>query len=268
MAWSTRLLLIASFVCAFTVLYCTVLYCTVLYCTALFVHLLYCTVLYCIVVFCYVLYCTVLQKPNHTKSSVTIAAQPENVTPQSSIKFLGVTLSDKLDFKPFLLDGKQNLYKQLKSRISAVKKMRKLIGFQFAKSLATATFMSKLSYAAEMWGGAPAFIIKKIQSLQLEMCSVVIGPISLRWNRKTLLDKLGWISIKQLLSYVSNKLTYRILHQNQPELLANRFRLNYRKNPNSTRLSGPNKLGPRPRNVGKTMTTRRQYRAQVYTFFN
>ena len=111
----------------------------------------------------------VIQKPNQTKSIIIIVAQPYNVLPKPTIKFLGVTLSDKLDFKPFLLDGKQNLYNQLKKRISAVKKVRHLIGFQFAKNLATGTFMSKLSYAAEMWGGAPSYIIKKFQSLQLEM---------------------------------------------------------------------------------------------------
>ena len=101
-----------------------------------------------------------------------------------------------------------------------------------------------------------AYIIKKFQSLQLEMCRTVIGPMSLRWNKKTLLSKLDWMDIEQTLSHVSNKLMYTILHSNQPELLANRFQKTYRINPNLTQLSGPNKLGPLPKSVGKTMVIR------------
>ena len=62
----------------------------------------------------------VINRDNILKSNVTISAEPDNVIPQTSIKFLGVILSEKLDFKPFLLEHKQNLYTQLQKRISAV----------------------------------------------------------------------------------------------------------------------------------------------------
>ena len=79
-----------------------------------------------------------------------------------------MTLSQKLTWNEFLLDGKQNLYKQLKTRISALKKLRTFIDFSFAKNLANALFIGKFNYAAEIWGGAPIYIIKKFQALQLE----------------------------------------------------------------------------------------------------
>ena len=100
------------------------------------------------------------------------------------------------------------------------------------------------------------------------MCRTVIGQKSIGWNKKTLLSQLGWMDIRQTLSFVSNKLTYTILHNNQPELLAKRFQKTYRINPISTRLSGPNKLGPRPKSVGRTMVTKRQFRAQAYDFYS
>ena len=105
----------------------------------------------------------VIKKPNKPKSTVIIQANPENIFPQPAIKFLGVTLLENLDFKPFLMDGNQNLYSQLKKRISVIKQMRKLIGFQFPKNLASATFMSKLLYAAEMWG--PPHILSRNSNL-------------------------------------------------------------------------------------------------------
>ena len=61
---------------------------------------------------------------------------------------------------------------------------------------------------------------------------------------------------------------YKILHNNQPEQLAKKFQNTFRINPNNTRLLGPNKLGPRPKSVGWTMVTRRQFRAQAYDFYS
>ena len=72
--------------------------------------------------------------------------------------------------------------------------------------------MSKINYAAEMRGGSPAYQIKKFQTQQLEMCWTVIGPRSHRWNKQTLLQTMDWMDISQTLSFVSNKLTYKILH--------------------------------------------------------
>ena len=64
----------------------------------------------------------VLNRENILKSNIYIAAEPENVHPKHTIKFLGVTLSEKLDFKPFLTEGMFNLFVQLKTRVSVLKK--------------------------------------------------------------------------------------------------------------------------------------------------
>ena len=92
-------------------------------------------------------------RPNTPKSDVCIAALPEDIKPKASLKFLGVTLAEDLHWKQFLTDGPNNLFSQLKTRISAIKKLRSSMSFTFAKTFATAIFMGKLNYAAELWGG-------------------------------------------------------------------------------------------------------------------
>ena len=127
--------------------------------------------------------------------------------------------------------------------------------------------MGKLTYGAEIWGGAPNTIKRKFQSLQLETARTMIGPKSHRWSTQQLLTEMDWLSIEKTLTYTSCKLTYRILHQGKPELLRQRL---VEDNPPSltrTRLSGPNKLGPRPKTVGRTLLTRNQYRAKAYDYF-
>ena len=210
----------------------------------------------------------VLNKDPPLKSQVSIPATPKDITPKQTLTFLGVILSETLTWHQFLVDGKANLYSQLQTRVSAIKKLRKSTDFAFARNLANALFIGKFNYAAEIWGGAPKYIIKRFQSLQLEVARSVIGPKSFMWNKKTLLEKMSWMSIEQLLGYTSNKLTYKILHMGQPTLLAARY--NDTKLPviNNTRLTGHNKLGSRPRNVGRTRLTRAQYRPMSYFYYS
>ena len=120
----------------------------------------------------------------------------------------------------------------------------------------------------ELWGGAPNYIKKKFQHLQLEMARTVLGPKSWRWSKSSLLRAMGWINIDQLLAFTANKMTYKILHLKKPELLAYRVQNFSNINPVNTRLSGPYKMGPRPRQVGWTKLTKNQYRAKSYEFFS
>ena len=57
---------------------------------------------------------------------------------------------------------------------------------------------------------------------------------------------MGWMDIDQLLGFTTNKMTYRILYNRQPELLHYRLTKDKKVNPICTRLSGPYKMGPHP----------------------
>ena len=209
----------------------------------------------------------IINKDPPLKSKVCIPAHPQPITPKETLTFLGVTLSETLDWKKFLVDGNMNLYSQLKKRISALKKLRASTNFAFARNLANALFIGKFNYAAEIWGGAPKYIIKRFQSLQLEAARITIGPKSFMWNRSSLLKEMVWMNIEQLLAFTANKLTYKILHLGQPALLAARMRNTRIPVMNNTRLTGVNKLGARPRVVGRTKLTKNQYRAKSYEFY-
>ena len=208
-----------------------------------------------------------LGKPNSPKSHVSIPAHPAPIEPKPTLKFLGVTIHESLHWKSFLTDGNENLYSQLKKRLSAIKKLRSSMSFKFAKNFATAIFIGKLNYAAELWGGAPAYLRNKIQTLQLEAARMVIGPVSFRWSRFKLLQKMNWMSVEDTLAFTANKLTYRIFHTGKPELLHHRLMKVRPTNINNTRLSGPYKIGPRPTSVGRTNMTKNQYRSKSYEFY-
>ena len=96
----------------------------------------------------------------------------------------------------------------------------------------------------------------------------MIGPRSYRWSTQQLLSEMDWLSIEDILTYTSCKLTYKILHQGKPELLRHRLIEAHPPSQTRTRLSGPNKIGPRPKKVGRTLITRNQFRAKAYVYYS
>ena len=62
----------------------------------------------------------VLNRDPILQTKISISAKPKDITNRSSMLFLGVTISDRLNWSQFLTDGKANLYKQLQTRVSAL----------------------------------------------------------------------------------------------------------------------------------------------------
>ena len=70
--------------------------------------------------------------------------------------------------------------------VNAIKILRKSSDFSTVKQFANGIFMSKLTYGAEIWAGAPKYLISKLQHLQLETARVCIGPKLRYWSKTTL----------------------------------------------------------------------------------
>ena len=83
------------------------------------------------------------------------------------------------------------------------------------KMFANGIVMSKLEYGAEAWAGAAAYILKHLQSIQIEAMRTVQGPQSKRWSSTHLLKELNWLSINQLAQIAYAKLTHNILLTSQ-----------------------------------------------------
>ena len=96
-------------------------------------------------------------------------------------------------------------------------------------------------------GGAPQYLINKIQSNQLEACRITIGTKSKRWSSSQLLKEMGWLSIQQILKNETAKTTHKIINNQQPEHMAYKMNTKF-KNPYhpNTRQNGLGKLGNKP----------------------
>ena len=61
--------------------------------------------------------------------------------------------------------------------------------------------MSKLTYLITLWGGAQQYLLSALQVQQLAAGRAVCGFGCWGWSRKKLLDKVGWLSVKQLVFF-------------------------------------------------------------------
>ena len=69
--------------------------------------------------------------------------------------------------------------------------------------VANGIVMSKLVYLITLWGSAKQYLLKAIMFQQLTAARAVCGFNSWGWSKKKLLDRVGWLSVRQLIFFHS-----------------------------------------------------------------
>ena len=62
----------------------------------------------------------------------------------------------------------------------------------------TGIIMTKLVYLITFWDEAQQYLMNALQVQQLEAARTVCGIGCWRWSKRKLLDKVGWLSVRQL----------------------------------------------------------------------
>ena len=210
----------------------------------------------------------VLSKNPATRNSIKIVT-PDNqddILHSSKLKILGIEIEETLNWKYYLTDGPQSILKQIKTRLNSLKLLKRYSTIPQMKQFANGILLSKLEYGAAIWASAPQYILKQLQSCQLEAARTILGPKTRRWTSSHLLSELKWIPIKKIGELASAKLTYQILNTSKPAVLANRM-LSKINSTRITRQNGPFQLGPRPPGLGRTRNTKYQYRPNSYDIY-
>ena len=112
-----------------------------------------------------------------------------------------------------------SLVVKLKSRLQGLKMLGKLAPFDVRLKIADGVFNSVLVYCLPLFGGTEAQNIKTLQVLQNKAAQVVC-QLPLRTNRKTLFDRVGWLTVGQLVVYHTLLTVFRIRNTKEPEYLA------------------------------------------------
>ena len=132
------------------------------------------------------------------------------IKPSQTEKLLGGQLHQSLQWNHHLRDHKQSLMKQLTSRINGLKRVCGSASFKTKLMVANGIVMSKLMYLIVVWGGAQQYLLSALQVQQLTAARAVCGFGSWGWSKKRLLDRTGWLSIRQLIFFHTVLQTYKI----------------------------------------------------------
>ena len=110
---------------------------------------------------------------------------------------------------------------QLTSRINGLKKISRNSSFKTRLMVANGVFMSKVVYLMAVWGGAQQYLINALQVQQLTAARAVCGFTSRWWSKHKLLDRLGWLSIRQLIQYNTILQAHKTITTGKPTPLYN-----------------------------------------------
>ena len=142
------------------------------------------------------------RKHRNKRKDVRMVAGDHIIVPTESEKLLGGILHQDLGWGLLIRDHKASLLNQLNSRMYGLRKVSRNACFNTKLMVANGVFMSKMAYLITLWGsGAHQYLLRAVQVQQLAAARVVCGVGSLRWSRRQLLEKVGWLSVKQLIFY-------------------------------------------------------------------
>ena len=99
--------------------------------------------------------------------------------------------------------------KLLTSKINALVKVSYSADFKTRKMIVNAVVMSRIVYLIQLYGSATDYLLNSLQTLQNRAARAVT---KLRWGTRTstLLNQVGWLSIKQLIVYHRLVLVFKI----------------------------------------------------------
>ena len=89
--------------------------------------------------------------------------------------------------------------------------------------VANGVFNSVLSYCMPVWGGCDKEDLDSLQILQNRAAQLVVR-LPPRTNRDILFDKVGWLTVRQMIVYYSTVSVFKIRASGEPEGLADLLR--------------------------------------------
>ena len=108
---------------------------------------------------------------------------------------------------------------KLKSRLAAMTHLRNILPFAQKNEVCHGLFNSVLSYCLPVFGGCDVTELQDLQVLQNRAAQIVTSSPE-RSHRDTMFDKLGWLTVKQLIPYYTLLAVFRVRKSGEPEYLA------------------------------------------------
>ena len=154
---------------------------------------------------------------NTEKLCLTLNNQVLNV--QKEQKVLGVTIDSTLSWRSHII----NMCKKLSQLLGLLWRVRFLLNKNAKIMFYNSLILSRLSYCLTLWGNCPKDGLLKLFRLQKRAARLVLN-CNLDVSTVELFNRLGWLSIYELIIYHKCIFMYNVHKNNCPSYLTNHFR--------------------------------------------
>ena len=149
---------------------------------------------------------------------ITLDTGREIIEPVDCERLLGAQVSNDFTWNDHVRNNDKSMFKILTSRVNALRKISFALSFKSRKMIAMGIVMSRLIYLIQLFGGASGYLIDALQVIQNKTARIVTR---LPWgtSTRTLLNQLGWLSIRQLVVFHDLVLVYKTKKDKKPVYL-------------------------------------------------
>ena len=134
---------------------------------------------------------------------------------QQSETLLGITIDADLKWHGQV----RSLQKKLKTRLAGLAHVRYALPYHLRKVVCEGVFNSVLGYCLPLFGGCDTGELQDLQVLQNRAAQFVTKSPP-RSPRAPMYDRLGWLTVQQLIVYHTLLAVYRVRATGEPEYLA------------------------------------------------
>ena len=152
------------------------------------------------------------------KELVTIQTESHVIRPSDHEKLLGCQISQSLKWNEHLVNNTESLINQLNRRLKGLSLICNRASFRTRLMVANGIFCSKLVNLIQIWGGAQDYLLKAVQVTQ-NRAARMVSKMSWFTPTSTLLSKVGWLSVKQLIAYHTILSVHRTILTQQPQFI-------------------------------------------------
>ena len=159
------------------------------------------------------------KRSQERRNEVSLDIGDSIIQPSVTEKLLGALISQDLKWNQHIQNNQGSLMAQITSRINGLKRIARSSSFKTRRMVADGIVLSKMVYLINLWGGAQLYLLKAIYVQQMAAARVVCGFQCYGWSNRKILEKVGWLSVRQLVFYHTFLQTHRTLLSKTPSPL-------------------------------------------------
>ena len=114
------------------------------------------------------------------------------------------------------------MVRQLTSRINVLSMITSKADFSTKLMVANGLVMSKVCYLIKLWGGCEGYLLHSLQ-VQLNKAARLVTGLSCFTSTRKLMDKCGWLTVKQLVVFQTTIMVHKTLSSSRPHYMNNRL---------------------------------------------